>query len=497
MPPRREPRGVGSRPTRGDVSESSSSNPTEPVEEDTLLRDLIPPRGVSIRRDDVETPIEVGEGSAELALNRLLQNALRATITSLPQSVPQPVVQTEETEAQKLLKLISGFVKLMPVMFEGGAYLTITDDYFDQVESHLTSMNVSDDQLRITLATYRFSKDTKLWWKSVTNQHKVEDMSCDMLKELFYEKYFRITKRWELRKQFDDLIQGNMLMTEYGNKFTSLSRFAPESVRNKADKTRKFVSGLHYQMRPLITAQHFKVYAEAVEKALMLKAEAKDRNAGREQWKQKRNAESSSEGLIIRIEEQTTVVAEGHSRGHHSRLQLSQASDHHHHHSLPCLLRVHDQLGKILLLCQCNNQVFKLVVLKHMHHKEVSLQLSRSTRLLVHQFSERKSHSCNPEGDCFFFVGDRSDSHTSSFYRIRRRGHGDYFLDSLLAEKDNVVEEVYLAVVRDFLDVFPEDLTELPPHREVEFTIDLMPDTVPISMATYHMAPIELEELKK
>ncbi|XP_059638658.1 uncharacterized protein LOC132280922 [Cornus florida] len=71
---------------------------------------------------------------------------------------------------------------------------------------------------------------------------------------------------------------------------------------------------------------------------------------------------------------------------------------------------------------------------------------------------------CTPEEGCFFFVGDRSDSHTLSFYGIRKRSRGDYFLASLLAEHDDVVEKDYPAVVRDFLDVFPEDLTELPPH---------------------------------
>ncbi|XP_059663647.1 uncharacterized protein LOC132309349 [Cornus florida] len=164
-------------------------------------------------------------------------------------------------------------------MFEGGADPMVADDYLDQVESHLTSMDVMDDHLKIILATYKFSKDAKLWWKLVTNQHKVEDMSCDMFRELFYEKYFLITKRWELRKQFDDLIQGNMLVTKYENNFTFLSRFVPEILRNEVDKTRKFVFGLHYQMRSLITSQYFKVYTEAVERALMLEAEANDRNA--------------------------------------------------------------------------------------------------------------------------------------------------------------------------------------------------------------------------
>ncbi|KAA0035721.1 ty3-gypsy retrotransposon protein [Cucumis melo var. makuwa] len=51
-------------------------------------------------------------------------------------------------------------------------------------------------------------------------------------------------------------------------------------------------------------------------------------------------------------------------------------------------------------------------------------------------------------------------------------------------------------VVRDYPDVFPEELPVLPPHREVEFIIELEPGTVPISRAPYRMAPAELKELK-
>ncbi|KAL0551642.1 hypothetical protein IC582_010731 [Cucumis melo] len=51
-------------------------------------------------------------------------------------------------------------------------------------------------------------------------------------------------------------------------------------------------------------------------------------------------------------------------------------------------------------------------------------------------------------------------------------------------------------VVRDYPDVFPEELPGLPPHREVEFAIELEPGTVLISRAPYRMAPAELKELK-
>ncbi|XP_021986134.1 uncharacterized protein LOC110882414 [Helianthus annuus] len=52
-----------------------------------------------------------------------------------------------------------------------------------------------------------------------------------------------------------------------------------------------------------------------------------------------------------------------------------------------------------------------------------------------------------------------------------------------------------LPVVREFADVFPEELPGLPPHRQVEFQIELAPGVAPIARAAYRLAPGELQEL--
>ncbi|XP_052489845.1 uncharacterized protein LOC128042519 [Gossypium raimondii] len=53
-----------------------------------------------------------------------------------------------------------------------------------------------------------------------------------------------------------------------------------------------------------------------------------------------------------------------------------------------------------------------------------------------------------------------------------------------------------IGTVRELTDVFPKELTGLPLNREVEFGIELLPSTTPISIAPYRMAPKELTELK-
>jgi Retroviral aspartyl protease len=50
-------------------------------------------------------------------------------------------------------------------------------------------------------------------------------------------------------------------------------------------------------------------------------------------------------------------------------------------------------------------------------------------------------------------------------------------------------------VVRDYPEVFPDDLDSLPPDREIEFRIDLVPGAAPIARAPYRLAPSELKEM--
>ena len=51
-------------------------------------------------------------------------------------------------------------------------------------------------------------------------------------------------------------------------------------------------------------------------------------------------------------------------------------------------------------------------------------------------------------------------------------------------------------VVCEYVDVFPYELPGLPPHKVVDFGIELHPGTSPISMTPHRMAPVELQELR-
>uniref|UniRef100_A0A2N9IFH6 CCHC-type domain-containing protein n=1 Tax=Fagus sylvatica TaxID=28930 RepID=A0A2N9IFH6_FAGSY len=77
-----------------------------------------------------------------------------------------------------------------------------------------------------------------------------------------------------------------------------------------------------------------------------------------------------------------------------------------------------------------------------------------------------------------------------------RKGYRGY----LAIVRDTQHDELKLEnipIVSKFPEVFPEDLPGLPPDREIEFSIDLLPGSGPISKAPYRMASAELKELKE
>ncbi|GJS50092.1 putative reverse transcriptase domain-containing protein [Tanacetum coccineum] len=65
----------------------------------------------------------------------------------------------------------------------------------------------------------------------------------------------------------------------------------------------------------------------------------------------------------------------------------------------------------------------------------------------------------------------------------------------LMSVKASEKKQDEIVVVRDFPEVFPDDLSGLLPVREIEFRIELTPGATPVAKSPYHLAPSELEEL--
>ncbi|KAD4586602.1 hypothetical protein E3N88_24203 [Mikania micrantha] len=104
-----------------------------------------------------------------------------------------------------------------------------------------------------------------------------------------------------------------------------------------------------------------------------------------------------------------------------------------------------------------------------------------------------------PSGETLDIKGERSDTPLNIIscmkaHKCLRKGYTAILaLITDKTEEEKRIEDI--PVVCEYPDVFPEDLPGLPPPRQVEFRIDLVPGAAPIARAPYRLAPSEMQEL--
>jgi len=80
--------------------------------------------------------------------------------------------------------------------------------------------------------------------------------------------------------------------------------------------------------------------------------------------------------------------------------------------------------------------------------------------------------------------------------RSVRKGCKVFSVHIIDNEHNKDVKLADIPVIRDFADVFPEEVPGRPLKRELEFSIELVPGMIPVSKAPYRMNILELNELK-
>ncbi|GKB90210.1 putative reverse transcriptase domain-containing protein, partial [Tanacetum coccineum] len=103
------------------------------------------------------------------------------------------------------------------------------------------------------------------------------------------------------------------------------------------------------------------------------------------------------------------------------------------------------------------------------------------------------------EGKTLVIEGNKNNSRLKIVSCIKTQKYIKKGCELFLAQvteqesKEKRLEDVL--VIRDFPDIFPEELPRLPPPRQVEFRIDLIPGAAPMAHAPYRLAPSEMKEL--
>jgi hypothetical protein len=301
--------------------------------------------------------------------------------------------------------------------------------------------------MKVRMAVFQLKGSALLWWKTLLPQLNmaVEDVSWELSEERFRERY--LSKEFIERQlnEFNALRQGGRTVPEYEARFMELLLYAPHLNSEKL-KDNRFVLGLNSSMRTKVFILKPQILHDVIQKAVVqdefsftgMASEAKQKVGGR-------------------------VTS--------------------------CALNLREFVTRVILYVTILGSYDVVIGMDWLESHEA-----------IRNYKTKRSSLVDDEGQRRVIVGQNRGVSLRfiSSLKLRKstcKGCKIYAI-SALNEKGVAEGLEHLPVVKEFADVFPEELPGMPPERELEFTIDLKPGTEPVAKTPNRMSTPELQELK-
>ncbi|XP_052111579.1 uncharacterized protein LOC107470031 [Arachis duranensis] len=367
------------------------------------------------------------------------------------------------------------------------------------------------------------------------------------LKTDFYKKYFPESAREAKEMELMQLKQGSLLVADYTSKFEELYRFsrvcrvAPKTYESW--KCIKYQRGLKDNIMTVVTPIEICTFSDSVNKPRVVEeyaktvaaskdthggntcgcfncglpghitkdcARGKNPNAGQSQYqgrvfavnaKDASKADPLMRGICLISDK--TLIALYDTGASYSFILFDKVEE--LGLKVPELafeLHVHTPHQTVMTRSGCRQVGFKLEGRDFMHDLiclpmvglEIILEFDwlSKNRILLDCFEW--SIQFMPEGENGGVVAEGYYLNSVMVHCNAKKCQG-YILMTANASGDALNLD-QIPIVRDFPEVFPKDIPEFPPQRKIEFAIELVPGTGPLTTAPYRMALIELDELK-
>ena len=104
---------------------------------------------------------------------------------------------------------------------------------------------------QVHLADHMFHRAAERWWKTVKHLYESvkEEVAWKIFTEQFQNKFIPKHYRDQKMKEFEQLVQGDLLVQEYEISFTHLSRFVENLIQPESERVRRFIKGLRADIK--------------------------------------------------------------------------------------------------------------------------------------------------------------------------------------------------------------------------------------------------------
>ncbi|XP_075086196.1 uncharacterized protein LOC142168920 [Nicotiana tabacum] len=180
------------------------------------------------------------------------------------QQVLQPVTNAGQS------KDLKNFMDLKPQEFDATQASIEPQKFIERYEKILSTLGLKETR-GLEFATFLFSGSTESWWNSVQRDRRagLPPITWSEFSAMFMDRFVPLSKRDDMRRQFEQLRQGTMTVIECEAKFIELATYAHFLVADEHEKVGRFVDGLEHRYRgPVVRYVQGGSYEEVVDTAL-------------------------------------------------------------------------------------------------------------------------------------------------------------------------------------------------------------------------------------
>ncbi|GKD72555.1 putative reverse transcriptase domain-containing protein [Tanacetum coccineum] len=376
------------------------------------------------------------------------------------------------------------FLNCKPLTFKGTEGVVVLSQWFEKIESvfHISNCVVEN---QVKFATCTFFGNALTWWNSymkTVTQDVAYAMDWKALKKMMIVKYYP----------------------------RELALMCGRMFQEESEEVEKYVGGLPDMIRGNVMSYQPKKMEKAIQFAndqmdqkvlAICKRQAEQKmklefNAGNNQWHQQQNKRQNTGRAY--------TAGPGENREYARSLPLCTKCN--YHNKGPCAPRCnkYKKIGHLARDCRSsapngnNNNRGNFETTQNAvtcyecgvqgHLKKDYPKLKNGNR-----GNQRRNGNAPAKVYVVGNAGTNPDSNVIT-------GHNVFLAHVTTKETEDKSGEKRLEdvpIVRDFPEVFLEDLSGLPPTQQVKFQIDLMPGTAPIARAPYQLAPSEMKELSE
>ncbi|XP_074267457.1 uncharacterized protein LOC141590795 [Silene latifolia] len=413
-------------------------------------------------------------------------------------------------------------------IYDGTVDPVLMSEWTRDMEKHFILYRVAEAD-KVNIAAHFLEKEADHWWAMTGPTATLEPcFGWERFKTLLEARFYPAQLKHQKMAEFLNFKQGDSSVQEYTDQFNALAHFAEPMIPNEAQKTFFFRQGLKAKIQGMVrrdTDTFARVYdealwAEGAIEAVRLEAVAETAKSSKRPFTPStshptisRRASMRTKGFRKNVPSKDKVCyscqktyhpgrdCKGNPLGcYNCKEQGHKAADCPKKDTTPTAANVPKPKGRIFVMSRAEAEAHPDVITGMFTVSDIPAYILfdiASLSFISVSFAKKVALVSHSHRDHSYIFTVREVVSCSTVFKDVPISIVGSILPATLISFSLAEFDIILGMDCGYADVFPDELPGIPPERDVEFAIDLVPGTGPIAKAPYRMAPIELQELKK